>query len=348
MVGTGGPATMTLRVVVVGLGGRGRDWVRAVRAHPRFELAGCVEVDPRVLGEAANTLGLPRDACFPHLDEALGRTRADAVIVATSIRHHVAPVRTAFGHRLGVLVEKPFTLSVEEAVQLVRQAEEARTPLVVGQNSRFLRVHRTVKRVLASGRLGPLGLVVTQYYRPFEDMSASLASLADHLLWEAAVHHLDALRFVIAREAAAVMAHSFALPWASGAPGSSLEALIEFEGGIRAVYCGAYHTRGHEFFEGGREFYQRFVGERGTMHVFHRWILVCERGRLPRAVWRGRRPYTEERLLLDEMDGALTRGVEPSSSGRDNVNTVALLEACAISSAERRWVRPRDLLDAAS
>jgi hypothetical protein len=84
------------------------------------------------------------------------------------------------------------------------------------------------------------------------------------------------------------------------------------------------------------------------MHVFHRWILVCERGRLPRAVWRGRRPYTEERLLLDEMDGALTRGVEPSSSGRDNVNTVALLEACAISSAERRWVRPRDLLDAAS
>jgi hypothetical protein len=75
---------------------------------------------------------------------------------------------------------------------------------------------------------------------------------------------------------------------------------------------------------------------------------VCERGRWPRLVRRGPRPYTEERLLLDQLDAALGRGVEPESSGRENLNTIALLEACAISSAERRWVRPRDLLDARS
>lgn len=238
---------MASRVIVVGLGGRGRDWVRTVRAHPRFELAAGVEVDAGVLGDAAKALGLP-------------------------LRH----------------------------------------------------------------------------YRPYDEMSPSLVRLPDHLLWQSAVHDLDTLRFVIAREAIAVMAHSFALPWAPGAPGSSLQALIEFEGGIRATYCGSYHTRGHEFFERGQEFYQRFVGERGTMHVFHRWILVCERGRLPRLVRRGPRPYTEERLLLDQLDEALGRGREPESSGRDNLNTIALLEACAISAAERRWVRPRDLLDARS
>jgi predicted dehydrogenase len=339
---------MAARVIVVGLGGRGRDWVRTVRSHPRFELAACVDVDAAVLGEAVKALELPREACFAQLDEALGHVRADAVIVATSIEHHVAPVRAAVDRGLGVLVEKPFTLSLEDAAQLVRRAAEARTPLLVGQNSRYLRVHRAVKRVLASGRLGRLGLVMTQHYRPYDDVPPSLAGLPDHLLWQGAVHHLDALRFVIGREATAVMAHSFALPWAPGAPGSSLQALIDFDGGVRAAYCGSYHTRGHEFFERGQEFYQRFVGERGTMHVFHRWILVCERGRWPRLVRRGPRPYTEERLLLDQLDAALGRGVEPESSGRENLNTIALLEACAISSAERRWVRPRDLLDARS
>jgi len=339
---------MAARVIVVGLGGRGRDWVRTVRAHPRFELAACVELDAGVLGDAEKALGLPRDGCFTGLDEALDRVRPDAAIVATSIDHHVAPVRTAIERGLGVLVEKPFTLSLAEATQLVRQADEAKTPLVVGQNSRYLRVHRAVKAVLASGRLGRLGLVVTQGYRPYDDMPPSLVRLPDHLIWQSAVHHLDALRFVIARAATAVMAHSFALPWAPGAPGSSLQALIEFDGGIRTTYCGSYHTRGHEFFERGQEFYQRFVGERGTMHVFHRWILVCERGRLPRLVRRGSRAHTEEWLLLDQLDAALSRGVEPESNGRDNLNTIALLEACAISAAERRWVRPQDLLDASS
>jgi predicted dehydrogenase len=338
---------MASRVVVIGLGGRGRDWVRTVRSHPKFELAACVDVDAGVLGNAATALGLPRDGCFARLDEALDRVRADAAVVATPIEHHETPVSTALARGLGVLVEKPFTTSLANAVRLVRQAEQAQVPLMVGQNSRYLRVHRAVKSVLASGRLGRLGLVVTQYYRPYEGMPPALAGLPDHLLWESAVHHLDALRYVVARETTAVLAQSFALPWAQGAPGSSLLALIEFDE-VRATYCGAYHTRGHELFEQGREFYQRFVGERGTMHVYHRWILVCERGRLPRLVRRGSRPVTEEHRLLDELDEALRTGREPGPSGRDNLNTIALLEACVVSAAERRWVRPQDLLDATS
>lgn len=339
---------MASRAIVVGLGARGREWVGFLRGHPRFELAACVEVDAGVLADATKALGLPPDGCFTRLDEAADRVRPDAVVVATSIEQHVAPVRTAIERGLGVLVEKPFTLSLAEAARLVRQAEEAKTPLVVGQNSRYLRVHRAAKGVLASGRLGRLGLVVTQHYRPYDDMAPSLVGLPNHLLWQSSVHHLDALRFVIARQATAVMAHSYALPWAPGAPGSSLLALVEFDGGVRATYSASYHTRGHEFFERGQEFYQRFVGERGTMHVFHRWILVCERDRLPRLVRRGPRPHPEEWILLDQLDAALGRGVEPESSGRDNLNTIALLEACAISAAERRWVRPRDLLDACS
>ena len=53
---------------------------------------------------------------------------------------------------------------------------------------------------------------------------------------------------------------------------------------------------------------------------------------------------TEERVLLRQMERALLHGEEPDSSGRDNLKTMAVLEACVRSSAERTWIDPQELL----
>ena len=77
-----------------------------------------------------------------------------------------------------------------------------------------------------------------------------------------------------------------------------------------------------------------------------RWLVLCPRGRLPRVVRRGARPVTEEVLLMRQVERALHDGEEPAASGRDNLRTVAVLEACARSAEEGRWVDPRELLAA--
>jgi predicted dehydrogenase len=336
---------MAIRVVVAGMGSRGRDWLGEIGKAPGFELVGVVDVDRSVLQDASARLSIPPERCFNGLEEALDRRACDAVIVATSADQHVQPCELALGRGLALLVEKPFTLDLSEAVKLVSAAQQHGVPLIVAQNYRYMRSFRTARRVIADGGLGPVGMVVCQYYRMPHAMAPSLARLTDNILWGMGVHHFDALRYVLQKRVTGVLAQSFTTRWGRLPHGSSMHAMLLFEDETRALYSATYDSSGHELFEGGQEFYVRFVGERATLHVFQRWLILCETGKLPRLVKRGRRLVSEERILLDQLEGALVTGTEADSSGRDNLQTMAVVEACRQSAASRAWINPQEVLD---
>ena len=94
---------MAIEVIVVGLGQRGRDWIREVRATPEFELVACVDSDREVLNNARESLNLPSARCYEDLTDALDKTACDAVIVATSADQHVAPCETALSRKVSGL-----------------------------------------------------------------------------------------------------------------------------------------------------------------------------------------------------------------------------------------------------
>ena len=116
------------------------------------------------------------------------------------------------------------------------------------------------------------------------------------------------------------------------------------ENDTRISYSATYESTGQRLFEGGQEFYARFIGERGTLHVFQRWLIFCENGKLPRLIRRGSRKKTEEQVLLHQLERALIHGEQPEVSGRDNLQTVAVLEACIRSAGQERRVNPQELL----
>jgi predicted dehydrogenase len=335
---------MAIRVVVAGLGPRGQDWLREVQNAPAFELAAVVDTDPVVLNQAAGNDVSPGQ-CFTDLRAALDQNNCDAVIVATSVDAHVEPCELALTRGLAVLVEKPFTLNLPEALKLVTLAEQKSAPLVVAQNYRYMRAYRTARRLISEGALGPVGMVVCQYYRVPQAMAASLARVENSAMWGAGIHHLDAIRYVLNRRVTRVLAESFTLPWGTVPRGGSLQAMLSFADDSRALYTATYESSGHEYFERGQEFYLRFVGERATLHVFQRWLLLCEKGKLPRPVRRGARKVSEERILLDQLERAVLNGEEPESSGRDNLQTMAIVDACLLSAARRTWVDTEELFD---
>ena len=335
---------MAVKVIVAGTGPRGCDWVREVRSEPGYELAACVDVDEEVLQRSASALGIPPPQCFRSIEEALRSVDCDAVIVATAADRHTGACATALTRGRAVLVEKPFTTNLGDAVSLVRLAEQKGLPLVVGQNYRYMRSFRTVRRLVAEGALGRVGMVICQYYRVPHEMVASLACLPHSVLWGIGIHHLDALRYIVDQRVTGVAADSFTLPWGTLPVGASLRVMLTFEDGARAFYSATYESSGHEFFERGQEFYARLVGERATLHVFHRWLVLCERGRWPRLVRRGARRATEEQILLRQLERALASGSVPEASGRDNLQTMAVVEACVRSVSEGRWVDPQELL----
>jgi predicted dehydrogenase len=335
---------MALRVVVVGLGPRGQDWLREIQNAPGFELAAGVDIDPQVLKKTSSN-GVSPKQCFGDLGAALEQNKCDAVIVATSVDSHVEPCELALARGLAVLVEKPFALNLQEATKLVSLAKQGSVPLIVAQNYRYMRAFRTARRLIAEGALGPVGMVVCQYYRVPQAMAASLSRIDNSALWGAGIHHLDAIRYVLNKRVTRVLAERFTLPWGTLPPGGSMQAMLSFGDETRALYSATYESTGHEFFERGQEFYLRFVGERATLHVFQRWLILCEKDRLPRLVRRGPRKVSEERILLDQLEGAVLRGEEPDASGRDNLQTMAIVEACLLSAAKGSWINTQELLD---
>ncbi|HKA54122.1 MAG TPA: Gfo/Idh/MocA family oxidoreductase [Candidatus Binatia bacterium] len=338
---------MAVRVIVAGVGPRGREWVRTLRSESGCELVACADSNEDVLRQSAAALGVPSAQCFRSLAETLETIDCDAVIVATAADCHAEACELALSHGRAVLVEKPFTTNLGEAVGLVRLAEQKGLPLVVAQNYRYMRSFRTVRRLVADGALGRVGIVICQYYRVPHTMVASLTRLPHSVLWGVGVHHLDALRYVLGQRVTGVAADSFTLPWGGLPPGASLRAMLSLADGARVFYSATYESSGHEFFERGQEFYLRLVGERATLHVFHRWLVLCERGRWPRLVRRGPRETSEECILLRQLERALTAGSTPDANGRDNLQTMAVVEACVRSAAEGRWVNPQELLDEA-
>jgi len=72
--------------------------------------------------------------------------------------------------------------------------------------------------------------------------------------------------------------------------------------------------------------------------MLHRWLIVCERGKLPRLVRRGSRPVSEERALLRRFERAIVHDEEPELSGKDNLLTMAVVDACVRSAEENRWI----------
>jgi predicted dehydrogenase len=335
---------MAIRIAVLGMGARGQEWVREVRAAPAFELAACVDVDPAALQRASARFGISADQCFTDLGKAIDTSGSQAVIVVTPPDCHVTTCETALNRRVALLVEKPFTLWLSEAVRLVSLADAQSTPLLIAQNYRYLRSFRTVKRLIDEGSLGRVGMVVCHYYRPFHTIPDSLAKLPNSVLWGMSVHHLDVIQYLLKSKVTSVNAETFTLPWGHLPRGASLQLMLATSGGTRVSYSATYESTGHTLFEGGQEFYARFIGERGTLHVFQRWLIFWENGKWPRLIRRGPRKKTEEQLLLDQLERALIHGDQPEVSGRDNLQTVAILEACVRSAAESRSVNPQELL----
>lgn len=80
----------------------------------------------------------------------------DLVVIATPNSSHLSLAKQALNAGKNVVVDKPFTITSEDARELVRLAAEKGKLLSVYQNRRFDSTAKTVKKVIASGILGTL------------------------------------------------------------------------------------------------------------------------------------------------------------------------------------------------
>ena len=331
-----------VRIGLVGLGVRGRQWAAVFPLVPEAELAAVIEIRPGV--------GVPGVPIFESLAGALRAVTLDAVVIATPPAAHRAGLETAAGHGLAVLCEKPLSEEPDEAVAMVGLAADRGVPLLVGMNFRFLPVVAEARRRVRSGDLGRAMYATFTYLRNRASRRADLnsypATMAHPMLLEQSIHHLDLIRYVYAREVLSVAAQTWNPPNSSYRSDACVSAHLQMQGDLHVAYVGTWvsGTNRMEFawrtdFEGGvmiqqRQFSDLVVARRvpGAELTGPRFDEEAEPPvpvEVPTA-----RPFVDDTAALLARLCAVCSGGEPEvPSGADHLRTLALVHACAASAA---------------
>lgn len=125
-------AASPIRTAVVGVGYLGRFHAQKYAAAEGSELVAVVDADPDRAAEVAAEVGAEP---LSSVDELAGRV--DAVSIVTPTRSHHGLARELLRAGVHVLVEKPITVTAEEAGELVELAGEQGVVLQVGHLERF-------------------------------------------------------------------------------------------------------------------------------------------------------------------------------------------------------------------
>ncbi|PWN63212.1 Gfo/Idh/MocA family oxidoreductase [Chryseobacterium oncorhynchi] len=164
-----------------------------LKEHPGFFISAVVERSKEESKEK-----YPEATIYHSVDEMLQNADVELVIVNTPVQTHYEYAKKALQAGKNIIVEKPFTVNVAEAEELVKLAEEKGLFLSVYQNRRFDRDFLQVQKILADGKLGNIKEAEIRFDRfrttpsgkqhkenPDQTGSGSLHDLGAHLVDQA-------------------------------------------------------------------------------------------------------------------------------------------------------------------
>ena len=147
----------TMRVAVVGCGGRGTDHVNGWSKLANVEVAALCDVDASHLGDKLKrleTLGKPKPATYVDVRRLLEDKSIDAVSIATPNHWHTLMTIWACQAGKDVYVEKPCSHNVFESKQIVAAARKYDRIVQQGSQSRSSTALQDAVARMRAGELG--------------------------------------------------------------------------------------------------------------------------------------------------------------------------------------------------
>jgi UDP-N-acetyl-2-amino-2-deoxyglucuronate dehydrogenase len=157
----------TFRVGLVGCGRISKNHFDALRKVDGLTLAAVADIDGDRARRAGEEQGVP---AFASLDEMLRSGDVDVVAICTPSGIHSAQGSTAARAGKHVVTEKPMSLSLAQADELVRACDEAGVQLFVVKQNRLNPPIQLLKRAVDKGRFGRIYManVTVRWQRPQE------------------------------------------------------------------------------------------------------------------------------------------------------------------------------------
>ncbi|MGJ4857977.1 Gfo/Idh/MocA family protein [Labrys sp. La1] len=253
-------------------------------------------------------------------------------------------------HIRGILAQKPFALTLEEARRLRDEADAAGKILSVNQNMRFDQAMRVLRQILDRGELGS-PVFATIEMRAIPHWQGFLADYDRLTLANMSVHHLDVLRFLFGEPSEIYTA-------ARPDPRTRFEhtdgitvSTLKFPSGLLAVSMeDVWSGPRQEGFDSDVYIKWRVEGTDGVAQGTIGWpdgtpstlryaSMTATGGRWVSPSWTSKWFPQAFIGVMEQLQYAVKMATTPQLSAGDNVRTMALVEAGYRSLAENRPVR---------
>jgi predicted dehydrogenase len=173
---------LTLKIAVIGVGYLGKIHAAKYAALDSVELAYVVDVDQASVDEVAKSLGVKAETDYTKIIQDV-----DAVSIVVPTKAHFDVAAFCLSQKKHVLLEKPITVTVDEADRLITLAAEHKVILQVGHLERF---NSTVMAL--SGKLDNPRFIESTRIAPFNLRGTDVNVMLDLM-----IHDIDIIQSMV-------------------------------------------------------------------------------------------------------------------------------------------------------
>ncbi len=150
-----------LKVGIIGTGWIAESHIQSYKNMPDVEIVAAADLIPGKAEAFMKKFGVEGVRFYPSHKEMIDSEELDAVSVCTYNTAHCAPTVYALEHGINVLLEKPFSVTTEEAVEMMRAEKKSGKVLSIGFQPRGDENMQMIKKVVQSGVLGDIYYIQT-------------------------------------------------------------------------------------------------------------------------------------------------------------------------------------------
>ena len=324
------------RLLVIGAGLWGKQWIRTVQDHPNLELSAVVARTESSCKSVASTFNIDRASCLTDLGKALEKSATDIVTIVSPAENHLEHVTAALKAGCHVICEKPLANTwdaAREIAHVVRAHPDRK--FMVAQTRRFSDPIQTIRDAIVGGMLGKVDAIAFDHRVNFTG-GGWRQEMDFPVLEDMISHHLDAIRYITGEEPVSVYVEGWNPPWSQFTGRASNHVLATMTGGSHVTYFGTYAGRGQlNSYDG----VLKAIGEKGSIELVDPETLLfypytgAEQGPSPSK----RVPiiplqHREIEGVIEHFLEALAKGTEPACGIDDNLRTFAfnwaVLQSC--------------------
>jgi D-apiose dehydrogenase len=284
---------------------------------------------------------------YAHASEMMAAEKLDFVDIATTAPTHRPLVEMAASHGLHVICQKPFAQNLEDAKAMLSACAAANVKLMVHENFRFQSAIQTVKKIAMSGDIGSVFWGRVSFRSAYDVFSGQpyLAEGERFIVEDLGIHALDVARYLFGDVRNVSARIKNVNPKIKGEDVATI--LLDHGSNIASVVdCSYASVLETELFP---QTLIEIDGTSGSLRLqagYNLKITTAEGTRNidvspPLLPW-ATKPWhnIQESVVLIQQHWvqALSGNLEPLTSGRDNLQTLGLVEAVYQSAASGQTI----------